>query len=489
MGKDLGAVFDLRPVAVVIGLLLTILSCGMLVPAIVDVVAGHRDWQVFAWSGGVGIFAGLGMLLSARAPRLGFNVRQAFLLTVLTWVVLPAFAAIPLALSDLDLSYTDAFFEAMSGITTTGSTVIVGLDTAPPGILLWRGILQWLGGIGIIIMALTVLPMLRVGGMQMFRVEAFEAQEKVFSRATELAAALSLLYVVLTAGWGFMLWMAGMTPLDSTIHAMTTIATGGYSTRDASVAAFDSAAIDVIITAGMVVGGIPFLLYLQTMRGHGYALLRDTQVQWFVGILAFFSVTIALWLWWVNDLSFLQSLRYASFNTVSVMTGTGYATSDYSTWIGFPLIALFLLMFVGGCAGSTSCGIKVFRFQILYQTARLQMARLLQPHGVFVAYFNHRPIQPGVPEAVMGFFFLYAITTGILAMLLGLMGLDFVTAMSSAATAISNVGPGLGPVVGPAGNFSTLPDAAKWLMSLGMLLGRLELYTVLVLFLPRFWRD
>lgn len=481
--------FDLRPVVMVIGLLLTILSVGMLVPAIVDVYAGHRDWQVFAWSGGVGIFAGLGMLLSARAPRLGFNIRQAILLTVLTWVVLPAFAAVPLALSELELSYTDAFFEAMSGITTTGSTVIVGLDSAPPGILLWRGILQWLGGIGIIIMALTVLPMLRVGGMQMFRVEAFEAQEKVFSRATELASALSLLYLMLTAGWAVMLWMAGMGPLDATVHAMTTIATGGYSTRDASVAAFDSATIDIIITVGMVAGGIPFLLYLQAMRGHAHSLLRDTQVHWFLGILAFFSITIALWLWSVSDQGFFESLRYSAFNTVSVMTGTGYATTDYSTWVGYPIMALFLLMFVGGCAGSTSCGIKVFRFQVLYQTARLQLARLLQPHGVFVAYYNRRPIQPGVSEAVMGFFFLYAITTGILTMALGLLGLDFVTALSSAATAISNVGPGLGPVVGPSGNFSTLPDAAKWLMSLGMLLGRLELYTVLVLFLPRFWRD
>jgi trk system potassium uptake protein TrkH len=480
---------DLRPVVMTIGLLLTILSGGMLVPAVADMQAGHADWQVFAWSGAVGIFTGLAMLLAARGPSMGLNLRQAFLLTVLTWLVLPAFAAVPLALSELDLSYTDAFFESMSGITTTGSTVIVGLDTAPPGILLWRGILQWLGGIGIIIMALTVLPMLRVGGMQMFRVEAFEAQEKVFSRATELASALSLLYALLTGAWTLMLWMAGMPPLDAVIHAMTTLATGGYSSRDDSVGAFDSALIDAIITAGMVVGGIPFLLYLQAVRGNGHALLRDTQVQWFLGIVVVFSLAIAAWLWRVDGLEFLRALRYASFSTVSVLTGTGYATADYSTWVGFPMMSLFFLMFVGGCAGSTSCGIKIFRFQILYQTARLQLARLLQPHGVFVAYFNHRPIQPGVPEAVMGFFFLYAISTAVLAMLLGLLGLDFVTALSSAATAISNVGPGLGPVVGPAGNFSTLPDSAKWLMSFGMLLGRLELYTVLVLLLPRFWRD
>lgn len=480
---------DLRPVLLVIGLLLTILSGGMLIPAIIDLTMNNADWQAFAWSGALGIFLGLTLVFSNASGRVTMNVRQAFLLTVATWVVLPAFAAVPFTFSEPGLSFTDAYFEAMSGVTTTGSTVMVGLDHQPPGLLMWRAILQWLGGLGIIVMALTVLPMLKVGGMQMFKVEAFEAQEKIYSRATQIAAALTFVYGGLTVLCAALLWAVGMPFLEAVAHAMATIATGGYSTRDASVGHFDSAVIDAIITVGMVAGGIPFLLFLQALRGRPRQLWRDSQVRWYLGVLAAFTVLVAWWLWQMRGFDPLQALRYSSFNVVSVMTGTGFATGDFNGWGGFPVAAMFLLMFVGGCAGSTSCGIKVFRFQILYETAKMQLGRLLQPHAVIIPYFNGRPVQAGVPEAVMGFFFLYALTVGLVTLGLGLLGLDIVTALSGAATAVSNVGPGLGPVIGPAGNFATLPDAAKWLLSLAMLLGRLEIYTVLVLLVPRFWKD
>lgn len=478
---------DFRPVTLVIGWLLLILSAGMILPLIVDAYVGNPDWQVFGVSCGLGLFFGGALVLTSRGGAMALNLRQAFLLTNATWIALPAFAALPLWLAGL--SYTDAFFEAMSGITTTGATVMVGLDFAPPGLLLWRSVLQWLGGLGIIIMALTILPMLRVGGMQMFRVEAFEAQEKILPRATQLAGALLILYLVLTGLCGLLLWFAGMSGFDALAHAMTTIATGGYSTRDASVGGFDNAWVDVIITGGMIVGGIPFLLLLQTLRGSGRTLWTDTQVHWYLGTLAAAILSVAAWLWLVDAYDPLQALRYSAFNVTSVMTGTGYATADFNAWTGFPIAALFCLMFVGGCAGSTTCAIKIFRFQILYETARVQIKRLLQPHGVFIPYFNHRPIQAGVPEAVMGFFFLYLLSSAFLTMALGLMGLDLVTALTGAVTAISNVGPGLGATIGPAGNFAPLPDAAKWLLAFGMLLGRLELYTVLVLLIPRFWRD
>jgi trk system potassium uptake protein TrkH len=284
-----------------------------------------------------------------------------------------------------------------------------------------------------------------------------------------------------------------MPALDATVHAMTTIATGGYSTRDASVGHFRSLEVDWIITAGMIVGSIPFLLYFQAMRGRPGLLFRDTQVQWFLGTALAGVLAVAWWLWRDAGMAEAEALRYAAFNTVSVMTGTGYATADYWQWGGLvggaPVAVLFCLMFVGGCAGSTSCGIKVFRFQILAAMASIQLRRLLQPNGVFIPTYNKKPIQEGVSEAVMAFFFMYALSVAFLAMLLGMTGLDYVTALSGAATAISNVGPGLGDIIGPAGNFSTLPDVAKWLLSAGMLLGRLELFTVLVLFLPRFWRD
>ncbi len=478
---------DFRPVTLVTGWLLLVLSAGMVLPMVVDAYLDNPDWQVFGVACGLGLFFGSALVLTSRGGPMSLNLRQAFLLTNVVWVVLPVFAALPLWLSGL--TYTDAFFEAMSGITTTGATVMVGLDTTPPGILLWRAVLQWLGGLGIIIMALTILPMLRVGGMQMFRVEAFEAQEKILPRATQLAGALLGLYIALTLGTALLLWLAGMSGFDALAHAMTTIATGGYSTRDASVGAFDNAWIDVIITLGMVTGGIPFLLLLQAARGKGGQLLSDTQVHWYLGTIVVSVLSVAIWLWLMDDFQPLQALRYSAFNVTSVMTGTGYATADFNAWNGFPIAVLFCLMFVGGCAGSTTCAIKIFRFQILYETARVQIRRLLQPHGVFIPYFNHRPVQAGVPEAVMGFFFLYLLSCAFLTMALGLMGLDLVTALSGAVTAISNVGPGLGSTIGPAGNFAPLPDAAKWLLAFGMMLGRLELYSVLVLLLPRFWRD
>ncbi|MGB0695513.1 MAG: TrkH family potassium uptake protein [Rhodospirillaceae bacterium] len=480
---------DLRPVAMIIGVLLCILAAGMTLPAAVDAAVGNRDWTVFAISSLMTVFIGLALVLTCRADDFRINLRQAFIMTNLIWVTLPAFAALPFMFSELGLSYTDAYFEAMSGITTTGSTVIVGLDYAPPGILLWRGILQWMGGIGIIIMALTILPMLRVGGMQLFKVEAFEAQEKVLPRATQLASALTMIYVLLTSVWAIMLYMAGMESLDAVVHAMTTIATGGYSTVDGSVGHFDSALIDAIITVGMVMGAIPFLLYFQMMRGKPLSLFADSQVQWFLASAGAGVIAVSFWLWWDQGFDPLNALRYGSFNTVSVMTGTGYATADYWQWSGVAVTILFYLMFVGGCAGSTSCGIKIFRLQVLAATARIQILRLLQPHGVFIAYYNKRPIDESVSASVMGFFFLYGLSVGVLAIALSFLGLDFITALTGAATAISNVGPGLGSIIGPAGNFASMPDAAKWLLSGGMLLGRLELFTVLVMLVPQFWRD
>jgi len=485
--------FDHRPILLVIGFLLSILALGMTIPAFVDYLSANPDWLVFLASSALTLFTGVLLILANRATQLKFSIRQAFMMTTLSWIVLPGFAAMPFMLADPNISYTDAYFEAMSGITTTGSTVMTGLDLMPPGLLLWRGVLQWLGGLGIIIMALTVLPMLRVGGMQMFKVEAFETQEKVLPRATSLATWLVAIYVALTLGWGLMLNYAGMTPLDAAVHAMTTISTGGYSTKDASVGYFRSAPMDWIITVGMIIGAIPFLLYIQMVRGRPLALIRDSQVHWFLGTVTVGSLIVAWWLWREGGIAPLDALRYATFNAVSVMTGTGFATADYWQWGGVvggaPVAVLFCLMFVGGCAGSTSCGIKVFRFQILGAMAAIQLQRLLQPHGVFIPHYNKKPIQEGVAEAVMAFFFMYGLSVAFLAMLLGMTGLDFVTALSGSATAISNVGPGLGDVIGPAGNFSTLPDTAKWLLSAGMLLGRLELFTVLVMFVPRFWRD
>ena len=479
---------DLRPVAFIIGILLAVLAAAMLVPASMDLIVGHADWQVFLASSAVTLFVAVSMILTTRSAVQGFNIRQAFVMTAFAWLTVALFGSLPFAFSDLGLSLTDAFFESMSGITTTGSTVIVGLDEVPPGILLWRSILQWLGGIGIIVMAVAIFPILRVGGMQMFRVEAFDA-DKVLPRAAQVAMGIAGVYASLTVAAAVAYMMLGMTPFDGFAHAMTSIATGGYATHDASFGYWaDLPGIHWATSLVMVLGSVPFVLYLRAVRGELLALLRDSQVRWLLAILA--AAILAVTLVLVNNhiLPWPDALRHGMFNVISVMTGTGYASTDFNAWGGFAPVLMFMLMFIGGCAGSTTCGIKIFRVQIVYAEARVQMRRLMQPNGIFIPYYNRRPIPETVAQSVMGFFFLYMVSFAALALALGLMGLDFITAVSGAATAISNVGPGLGPTIGPAGTFTALPDTAKWLLSAGMLLGRLELFTVLVLFSPAFWR-
>lgn len=478
---------EMRPVIFVIGILLSVLAVAMIIPAIVDIAIGHPDWQVFSVAAFVTLFVGVSMMLTTRASLTRITVRQAFVMTNLAWLVIAVFGALPFQFSELELNATDAFFESMSGVTTTGSTVIVGLDFAPPGILLWRAILQWLGGIGIIVMAVAVLPMLQIGGMQMFRVEAFET-DKVLPRAAQIAGGIAIIYVFLTAMAALLLWSIGMSGFDAVAHAMTSIATGGFSTYDASVGHFDNAGVDWTMSAIMILGSVPFVLYLRVIRGDLRPVYLDTQVRWFLAIVAVSVGLVALWLYHFDVMAPVDSLRYSTFNVISVMTGSGFATADYGLWGSFVVSIMFVLMFVGGCAGSTTCGIKIFRLQVLYATANAQIHRLMQPNGVFFPYYNRKPIPDSVATSVMSFFFLFASCFALLAVGLGLTGLDFITAVSGAASAIANVGPGLGPVIGPSGNYATLPDSAKLLLCLGMLLGRLELFTVLILLAPSFWR-
>lgn len=479
---------DFRPIVLVCGTLLASLAIVMCIPAIVDFIAGHPDWEVFAICAGITLFVGVGMALTSRTDGSKLNIRQAFVMTTLSWVCLAFFAALPFHFTSINLSYTDSLFEAMSGLTTTGSTVITGLDQASSGILLWRALLQWLGGIGIIVMAISVLPMLKVGGMQLFRMESSDQSDKALPRAAQIATAITVIYLIFTVIWMAAYWMAGMSGFDAVAHAMTTIATGGFSTSDSSFAHFDSALIDAIATLGMVIGALPFLLFLRTIQGDLGALFSDTQVQWFLTTVIALILLAASWLWLSNHVHPLRALQLAAFNIVSVITGTGYATDDFSKWGSFANPLFFLIMFIGGCAGSTTCGIKVFRFQILYASARTQIRHLLQPSGVFIPYYNRRPISDEVIVSVLSFFFMWFLSFSILALALGLLGLDFLTALSAAATSIANVGPALGSVAGPSSTFQSLPDAAKWLMTGGMLLGRLELFTVIVLFSRTFWR-
>lgn len=479
---------DPRPILLVVGTLLTTLAAAMLLPALTDLTAGEPNWEVFVGSAAITGFTGLTLALSTWGSAGRMNIRQAFILTSAAWIAIAAFGALPLYFSDADLSYTDSFFEAMSGVTTTGSTAIVGLDILSPGLKLWRGLLQWLGGLGIIVMAIAVLPMLQVGGMQLFRVEAFELQERTHARAVQMSASLTAIYLLLTVACGVAYSAVGLGPLDASVHAMTTIATGGFSNYDASLGHFDSAAVEVICIAFMIVGSLPFLLYARAFQGRILDLYRDTQVRWFFITIAVFS-GIALVSVGEAPRHIDNGFREAVFNIVSIMTGTGYSTVDYDNWGPLAMALFFIVMFVGGCAGSTSCGIKIFRFQILFEHLRVQLSRVSYPHGVFSMIYQGRPLAEQVASSVMSFFFLFFTCFFTLAFLLSAVGLDNITALSGAGTALANVGPGLGPVIGPSGSFATLPDSAKWLLAAGMLIGRLELLTVLVLFLPAFWRE
>ncbi len=481
--------FAVRPLLRVLGVLLAVLACFMVPPMIADLVVGHRDWLVFLLCGGVTLFVGVSLILANRGATVqALSTRQAFILTTGVWVTLTAFAALPFFYADQNLSLADAVFEATSGITTTGSTVMSGLDTAPPGLLLWRSILQWLGGIGIIVMGVAVLPLLSVGGMQLFRTENSDRSDKILPRAGQLASAIGSIYLLFTFACAMAYWFAGMTAFDAVNHAMTTVATGGYSTRDASMAHFESATIEWIAVLFMITGAIPFVLYIQAMNGEPGILVRDTQVIWFVGIIIGAWTLMSGLLIVGHDLAPLEALRQAAFNTTSVMTGTGYASSDFGGWGPLAVTFFFFLMCVGGCTGSTTGGIKVFRFAVLYAIARTQMLRLIQPSGVFLATYNGRLVPDAAAISVMAFFFVFALSFSVIALLLSALGLDYLTAMSAAITSLANVGPGLGPVVGPVLNFAEIPEAAKWIMAFAMLLGRLEMFTVLVLIAPAFWR-
>jgi trk system potassium uptake protein TrkH len=478
------------PVFYVVGILLSTLAVSMSIPMLTDMYYGNPDWKIFFICILATAFFGGTLVLTNAAGKKGFtiNIRQAFLLTSLSWVTLATFASLPLWLStDLRLSFTDAFFEAMSGITTTGSTVITGLDEAPPGILIWRALLQWLGGIGIIVMALSVLPFLKVGGMQLFKTESSES-EKALPRAAKLASSIGYIYLFLTFICAIAYHISGLSIFDSFAHAMTTIATGGFSTFDASFGNFDEAWTEAVAIVFMILGSLPFVLYLKFVRGNFGALFSDSQVKWFFSIVAVSIIVMITYLVWHIDMEFNEALRRAAFNVVSIITGTGYTNHNYGAWGGFAVSLLFFLMVIGGCAGSTTCGIKIFRFQVLYSIMNVQIKKLLHPHGVFIPHYNKKPLPKDVPSSVASFFFMYAFCFSILAILLSFLGLDFLTAMSGAATSISNVGPGLGDIIGPDSNFQTLPDSAKWVLCAGMLLGRLELFTLLVLLAPQFWR-
>jgi len=478
---------DLRPVLHLVSLLLLTLGATMLLPAIFDAADGSDGWQVFVGSAAVTITVAGALHLSTRGGDSRLGMRQAFLLTTLAWVAVCAFAALPFVFAGLDgIDYADAFFEAVSGLTTTGSTVLTGLDDLPRSILLWRALLQWLGGVGIIVMAVAILPFLRVGGMQLFRTESSE-RNQVSLRASDFSRLIVECYLSLSLLCALAYWVAGMSLFDAATHAMTTISTGGYSTSDGSLGNWAQPGVQWTAVVFMLLGALPFLLYVQALRGRPLVLWRDPQVRWLVVMLVVIVLYVAFRLWGENGEAPLRALTLAAVNVVSIVTTTGYASADYGLWGNWAVVTFFFLMFLGGCSGSTSGSIKTYRLYILAQSALAQMKGLTHPNGIFLVLYRGQHVDQTVRASVAAFVMLFFVTVAALALALTALGLDFLTAISAAATAVTNVGPGLGEIVGPAGNFAPLPDAAKWMLSAGMLLGRLELFTMLVLLMPRFW--
>ncbi|MBA1274638.1 TrkH family potassium uptake protein [Stutzerimonas azotifigens] len=477
----------LRIIGFILGIFLVTLAASMLIPMFTLLVFERTDdLQAFVWASLITFSCGVALVMPGRPALTQLRPRDMYFLTTMSWLVVCCFAALPMMLIQ-HISYTDAFFETMSGITTTGSTVLSGLDSASPGLLMWRSMLQWLGGIGFIGMAVAILPLLRVGGMRLFQTESSDWSQKAMPRSHMMAQSILLIYVALTFLCGLAYWLSGMTPFEAVNHAMTTIATGGYSTSDSSMANFSPAAHWTAIVF-MALGGLPFILMVSTLRGNRYALFADQQVRGFLAFLALTCIGFAVWLWLHSDYQFLDALRMVSLNVVSVVTTTGFALGDYTLWGDFAVLAFFYLTFVGGCSGSTAGGLKIFRFQVAYSLLRTYLRQLVHPRAVIKQQYNGHTLDEEIVRSILTFSFFFTITIGVLALSLALMGLDPITALTGAATAVCNVGPGLGPIIGPAGNFSTLPDAAKWLLSAGMLLGRLEIITVLVLMTRVFWR-
>ncbi len=472
-----------------IGILLIVLGASMLAPYSLQILFKEESHS-FISASIVTIFIGSLFVLGNLEKDLKLNLRQTFLFSSLAWFMIATFGSLPFLLSKQEFTFSEAFFESMSGITTTGATIISNLDNSPKSILLWRAIMQWLGGIGIVVMAITILPLLQVGGMQLFKVEGPDSTEKILPRTIEVAATIISIYIILTFLCGFFYWIFGMTIFDSISHSMTTIATGGFSTHDKSIGFFKNPNIEIVASIFIILGSIPFIAYLKFAQGNRKIFFQDVQIKGLIYLLIISITVMFFYLLFTNyETNIFDKIRISSFNVISILSGTGYVTDDFGLWGKFSLIFFLFLMFIGGCAGSTACGIKIFRLQMLLIFLKNQIKKLISPNSVIINKYNNQKISDSFINSVIIFIFTFLFIFLILAMLLSISGLDFITSISGAASSISNVGPGLGDIIGPNGNYKDIPDLSKWILSFGMLLGRLELFAVLVLFFPSFWRD
>lgn len=472
----------------VLGHLLLMLSAVKLLAMTVSILYHESSFWVFLGSAFFTALVGYTLVYKGQDAK-DIKHRQLFLLTTLSWLTLCVFSAVPLWLIVPNCTLTDAVFETVSAVTTTGSTVFTGLDTMPKGILFWRAVLNWIGGIGIIVMAIAILPALKIGGMRLFKTENSDTSDKILPRSSTLSAAIGSVYLVLSVVTMLTYYLAGMTGFDAITHAMSTVATGGFANYDSSFGIYkESPQIFWFSSFFMMLAAMPFVLFVSFAKGDKSSLWRDPQVRAFIAIVLVCSLTLTLYQVVHNDRAVVDALTHSLFNVVSIITTCGYASEDYTLWGNMAIMLFFYLTFAGACSGSTSGGLKIFRIQLSAMLLIKQLKLLVHPKAVWSQSYGGKKVDDQLLGNVLAFCFIYFATIAFIAMALSFCELDLVTAVTGAATAVANVGPGLGAIIGPAGNFSTLPDAAKWWLCLGMLMGRLEILTLLLLFTPSYWR-
>ncbi len=481
--------FNIKPIALVGGTVICAVGFLLFIPLITEIIYRTESWQSYAVPILLYLIVGGSLVIINRRVELKITNKESFLITVLSWILLSILCAVPFIYTYSNLSVVDALFESMSGITTTGSTVLNNLDELPKGILIWRSLLQWLGGIGIVVIALFILPFLRIGGMQLFHLEGDDPYEKFLPKISSVISKIFLIYLIFTLLLISLYYINGMSFFDAICHSFTTISTGGFSTHNDSFAFFENSNILLIAIIFMIIGSFPFLILAQTNIKNPFAVFKDHQVRVFLLILILSISTIYLFAEKFLYGEIFDKIITISFNTISIISGTGYVSDNFEKWGNYASVLFLILMFIGGCAGSTTGGLKVFRFQILFKYILLHFKKMLQPHAVIASHFNGKKIQDSTYESVMSFFFLYMVTFAISALLLSFSGLDFLTCFSAAASAISNVGPGLGDIIGPEGSYSTLSNYSKIVLILTMFLGRLEMLTIFILLLPFFWKN
>ncbi len=479
---------DLRPIAYLIGRMLIVLAILMLAPAIVDGRAGLPNGGDFLLCAVItGAFGALLALATHNALGLSLEMRQAYLLTAAIWLVIPLFGALPFMLGAPGLVFTDAYFEAVSGITTTGSTVIVGLDNLPAGMNLWRGMLNWIGGLGIAFVAMIFLPVMRVGGMQFFRTEGFDTFGKIMPRATDIAGQLVLVYAGLTLACMVTYAGVGMSGLDAVVNSLATIATGGFSSSDSSFSKYEGAG-EYAGAVFMVLASMPYIRFVQLMNGSVTPLWRDVQVRSYLRILAVAIASITLWRWLTSDTAFEPVFRQTLFNLVSIQSSTGFFSGDFGSWGGFMLPVAVVIGIFGACSGSSAAGLNVFRVQIAFAALRQHVRRIVMPDRVDPVRYDGRPVSDDVMNSVILYISGFILILGLLSVFCTFVGVDLESAFFGVWTSIGNIGYGFGPLISRTGTMVDYPDPAKWAMILAMLLGRLGMLSLLVLVLPRFWQ-